>query len=173
MYTCACCGPFIYRVRMQQMYRRPCPTRCCNQKEREKSDITPDPGGHAAPLRTGADMCKTGAGAGSSWGRNRTGPRAEQPRADGRPRRKVEVRQRAQRGRRQPGARRGRHAEQDRRDKSQAWQLHVPRGVTSQCSSRVEEEWLNASRGSYSRGTIGKETLQSTLTLHVQIQNKP
>ena len=40
-----------------------------NYRNKMKSDITPDPGGHRpAPLRTGADICKIGIGAGSSAG---------------------------------------------------------------------------------------------------------
>ena len=50
------------------------------------------------------------------------------------------------------------HAADDTPSKKAAtFQLDAQRGVTSQCSSIVEEERDNASSGSYSRGLIGRK----------------
>ena len=99
-------------------------------------------------------------------GRYRTKPQAEQPRVDGRPSRKAEVGQHVC-GRRQLGARRRRHTKQECSDTSQTLQLHLhaPRGVMSQCSSRVVQCGDNASHGSYIRGICVSTCVSTRHTL--------
>ena len=70
------------------------------------------------------------------------------------------------------GSHRERHTKQERRDKSQLLQIHVPRGVTAQGSSRVEgkredKPWLER------RGHDWKETPLATPPQHGPIQNTP
>ena len=95
---------------------------------------------HSAPAHRGGHIQNMRRRGEQRRSRYRTEPQAEQPRADARPSRKVQTCRQHGSGRRQPGARRRRHTKQGCRDRSQTLRLDVPRGVTSQCSSRVEEE---------------------------------
>ena len=75
---------------------------------------------------------------------------------DGGPGRQAKVCQH-RRGRGLAGAHRRRHTKQERRDKVQALQLHVPRGHTAQGSCRVEQERDNTSRGSNNGDMTGRK----------------
>ena len=105
-------------------------------------------------------------------GRYRTEPEVEQPRVDRRPSRKAKACQHGRR-QRQAGARRRRHTKQECRDKSQTLELHAPRGVMSQCISRVEEERDNASRGNHSRGTIGGKHSKQHCPCMIRSRTRP
>ena len=78
---------------------------------------------------------------------------------DGGPGRQAKVGQH-RRGRGLAGAHRRRHTKQERCDKIQTWQLHVPRGHTAQGSCRVEPERDNTSRGSNNGDTTGRKRRQ-------------
>ena len=112
--------------------------------------------GHSAPAHRGGHVQNSRTRRELRQGRYKTKPHAAHPRVDGRPSRKAEVCERG-RGRRRAGAGRRRHAKQECRDKSHALQLHVPRGVMSHGSSRVEEERAKTSRGSHNRDGIGRK----------------
>ena len=112
-----------------------------------------------APLRTGADLCKTGSGAGKCAG------------AESEP-----VRRRGNHEWTDDQAGRRRHATRKRTEAfgctpqttHQARKLRqepdsatsCARGVSSQCSSRVEEERDKTSCGNHNRGTVGRKRLK-------------
>ena len=113
--------------------------------------------GHSAPAHRGGHVQNKSRRREQRRGRYRTEPQLpRQPRVDGRPSSKARAHHHG-RGRMQPGARRRRPTKQERRDKSQTLQLHVPRGVTSHGRSRVEEEQDKTSRGSHNRCTVGRK----------------
>ena len=134
---------------------------CVSMSTREnretRSDITPDSGGHRPqrPCAQGRTFAKQEQAQGAAPGQIQNGTagggttsgRTAKQEGGGLP----------TCGRRQPGARRRRHTQQECRGKSQTVHLHAPRGLASQCSSRVEEVRDRTSRGSYSRGTIGRK----------------
>ena len=109
-----------------------------------------------APLRTGADMRKTGSGAGKRSGAKSDPVRRQDNHAwteDQAGRRNRTNR----RGRGLAGAHRSQHTKQERCDKTQTLQLHVPRGHTAQGSCRVEQERDNTGRGSNNGDTTGRK----------------
>ena len=62
-----------------------------------------------------------------------------------------------------------RHIKQERCDKIQALQLHVPRGHTAQGSCRVEQERDNTSRGSNNGNTAGRKHVYGALSVAVLV----
>ena len=130
------------------------------KKKTNRASRQTQPGiSHSAPTHRGGHVQNRSRRREQRRGTHRTDPQAEQLRVDGRPSRKVKACQHG-RGRRQPRARRRGHTKQECHDKSQAVQLHAPRGGTSQRSSRVEEERDKTSRGSHNGGTIRRKCCQ-------------
>ena len=117
-----------------------------------RSVITTDPGGigHSAPMHRGGHVQNRIRCRQALRGKIRPGPEAEQPRMDGGPGRQAKACQH-RRGRGLAGAHRRRHTKQERCDKIQTLQLHVPRGHTAQGSCRVEQERVTRTV-SHSRG---------------------
>ena len=126
------------------------------QKNKKGHHAKPKRASATSPLRTWADMCRTGVGAGS------------RARADKGPDRRQSNHESTddQAGRRRLANTDSNggslvHAADDTPSKNAATgdtlQLHAPRGGTSQGSSRVEEEWYETSRSSHSRGTIRRK----------------
>ena len=89
-------------------------------------------------------------------GKFRPGPQAELPHMHRGPGRQAKACQHRRR-RRLAGAHRRRHTKQERCDKVQTLQLHVPRGYMAQGSCRVKQERDNESRGSNNGDTTGRK----------------
>ena len=90
------------------------------------------------------------------WGQIEHSSEAEQPRTDGGPGRQAKVCQH-RRGGGLACAHRRRHTKEERCDKIETLQLHVPRGHAAQGSCRVEQERDNTSRGSNNGDTTGRK----------------
>ena len=93
------------------------------------------------------------------WGQIEHSSEAEQPRTDGGPGRQAKVCQH-RRGGGLACAHRRRHTKEERCDKIETLQLHVPRGHAAQGSCRVEQERDNTSRGSNNGDTTGRKRRQ-------------
>ena len=114
---------------------------------KKKEKARPRRASATAPLRTGADTCKTGSGAGKRAGSKSDPVRRQSNHAcpdDHAGKRKC-ANTAAVGG--LSGAHRRRHTKQGRCDKIQTLQLHAPRGHTAQSSCRVEQERDNTCRG--------------------------
>ena len=123
-----------------------------------RSDITPDPGGHwpQRPCGQGRTCAKQDQPRASVQGQNRTqfvGGATTHGRRIRQAGQSVPTQTR-------PGAHRRRHPKKERCNKIQTPQLHVPRGHTAQGSCRVEQEWDNTRRGSNSGDTTGRKRRQ-------------
>ena len=113
--------------------------------------------GHSAPAHRGRRMQHQEQAHAGAPGTNRTGPEAEQRRADGGPSRKAKACQ-CGRGRGLAGALRRRHTKQECHDNIQTLQRHLRRGLMAQHgSSRIKQKRHNTSRGSSIGDVTGRK----------------